>query len=292
MPPRPSLTGSTKPAASEPALSVYAVASFNYDGFQIAFEQRGRKQGASERPIVLVHGLLLPRTHHYPLADALAERGNRVILIDLLGHGESDKPKHSRHYSMEIFGRQVVALLDYLDVPEAVVGGTSLGANVTLEVAAHAPDRCRAMVIEMPVLERAAPAAGVFFLPLTIAYAQAQSIIEAFARLAARIPRGTSLYSDVVLEVLSRDPVESAAVLHGLLTGRLAPHPSDRQKIDIPSLIVGHERDILHPFSDAEALARELQNGELVQANSFFELRFPPNRLSDMICDFLDEAWA
>ena len=264
--------------------------SFTYDGFQIAFEQRGPRMGA--RPIVLVHGLLLPRTHHYPLADALGERGNRVILIDLLGHGESDKPKHSRHYSMEIFGRQVVALLDYLDIREAAIGGTSLGANVTLEVAAHAPERCKGLVIEMPVLERAAPAGGVIFLPLTIAYAQAAGLIEAFARLIDRIPRGSSLYVDVILDVLSRDPIPSAAVLHGILTGRLAPHPDDRQKIDIPTLVMGHERDILHPFSDSEALARELQNCELVQSNSFFELRFPPNRLSDKICDFLDEVWS
>src|ERR687892_457343 len=185
--------------------------SFTYDGFQIAFEQRGPRMAG--RPIVLVHGLLFPRTHHYPLADAIGERGNRVILIDLLGHGESDKPKHSRHYSMEIFGRQVVALLDYLDISEAVIGGTSLGANVTLEAAAHAPERCKALVIEMPVLERAAPAGGAIFLPLTIAYA----------------------------------------------------------------------RDILHPFSDSEALAGELQNCELVQSNSFLELLFPPNRLSDKI---------
>ena len=64
------------------------------------------------------------------------------------------------------------------------------------------------------------------------------------------------------------------------------------QKIDVPTLIMGHERDFLHPFSDSEALARELQNCELVQSNSFFELRFPPNRLSDKICDFLDEVWS
>jgi pimeloyl-ACP methyl ester carboxylesterase len=80
-------------------------------------------------------------------------------------------------------------------------------------------------------------------------------------------------------------------VLHGLLTGRLAPHPDERSKIDQPALIIGHNRDILHPFSDAKALARELPNAELVQANSFFELRFPPNRLSDVIADFLDEVW-
>jgi len=265
--------------------------TFNYDGFRISYEQRGRKQGAAERPLVLIHGLLLPRKHHYPLADALAERGNRVILIDLLGHGASERPPHSRYYSMELFSRQVVALLDQLDIPEAVVGGTSLGANVALEFADHAPERTRALFLEMPVLERAAPAAAAIFLPLTIAFAEMTGPIRMAARVARSVPRGLNLFTDIALDVLSADPVGSAAVLHGLLTGRLAPHPDERSKIDQPALIIGHNRDILHPFSDAKALARELPNAELVQANSFFELRFPPNRLSDVIADFLDEVW-
>lgn len=265
--------------------------TFSYDGFKLSYEQRGRKAGAAERPIVLLHGLLLPRKHHYLLADALAERGNRVVLIDLLGHGESEKPDHSRHYTMEIFGRQVIGLLDHLDIPEAVIGGTSLGANVTLEAAHHAPDRCRAMFLEMPVLERAAPAAALLFVPLTIAYAQGQTLFEWTARAMRMIPRGLTLYADVLLDLLSRDPAPSAAVLHGLLTGRMAPHPSDRSKLDMPTLIMGHDRDLLHPFSDAEALGRELPNAELVHANSFFELRFPPNRLSNAIADFLDDVW-
>jgi pimeloyl-ACP methyl ester carboxylesterase len=266
--------------------------SFGYDGFKIAFEQRGRNQGAADRPIVLIHGLLLSRTHHYPLADVFADRGNRVILIDLLGHGSSDKPDHSRFYSMEIFGRQVVGLLDHLDIPEAVIAGTSLGANVSIEVAAGAPDRTRAMIIEMPVLERAAPAAGAMFIPLTIGYAQAAGFLQTVADALKQVPRGLSLYTDVLLDVLSRDPVPSAAVLHGLLTGRLAPHPNEREKIETRTLILGHMRDLLHPFSDAEALHRELSNSDLLQSNSFFELRFPPNRLSDRICDFLDEVWS
>lgn len=264
---------------------------FSFDGFRIAYELRGRRRGANSRPFVLIHGLLLPRTHHYPLADALAERGNRVILIDLLGHGESEKPQHSRFYSMSQFADQVIELLDHLEIDKAVIGGTSLGANVTLETAVLAPRRVRAMFVEMPVLERAAPAAGVIFLPLTIAYSQGASVMEAFAKLVRRLPRGGSLYLDVLLEVLSRDPVASAAVLHGLLTGRIAPHPSERESMRQPTLIIGHDRDLLHPFSDAEALSRELKNSELMQANSFFELRFPPNRLSDKIADFLDETW-
>ncbi|MFN2388582.1 MAG: alpha/beta fold hydrolase [Actinomycetota bacterium] len=264
----------------------------HHDGFRIAYEQRGRRRGAAERPIVLVHGLLFPRSHHYGLADALADRGNRVILIDLLGHGESDQPQHSRHYSMEIFGRQVVALLDHLDIPEAVVGGTSLGANVSLEVAVHSPSRTRGLVIEMPVLERAAPAAALVFLPLTIAYAELATPFGWLAGAMRRAPRGLSLYSDVLFDLLARDPVSSAAVLHGLLTGRIAPHPSDREKVETPTLIMGHQRDLLHPFSDAEALARELRNAELIRSTSFFELRFPPNRLSERVANFLDDVWA
>lgn len=264
---------------------------FGYDGFKISFEEIGSASD-SDRPFVLVHGLLFGRRHHLPLAEALAERGNRVLLIDLLGHGESDKPKHARNYTMEIYGRQVIGLLDHLGIPEAVVGGTSLGANVTLEAAAHAPDRVTGMVIEMPVLERAAPAAALMFVPLTIAYSQLATPLGWAAQGIERIPTGGYLWPEVLRELLTRDPIPSAAVLHGLLTGRMAPHVSEREKLEQPTLIMGHMRDLLHPFSDAEALARELPNAELVQSSSFFELRFPSNRLVDRICDFLDEVWS
>lgn len=271
------------------------MAWFGFDGFKISYEVHRAPlsaERASERPLVLIHGLLFPRQHHRGLATTLAERGNSVILIDLLGHGASDRPKHSRYYTMELFGRQVVGLLDHLDIPEAVIGGTSLGANTTLEVANHAPDRVRAMVLEMPVLERATPAAALVFLPLTIAYAQLATPINWTAQLVRRAPTFGTLYGEVFRDLLSRDPVVSAAVLHGLLTGRVAPHPSDREKMEHRALIMGHYRDLLHPFSDAEALHRELRNSELVQSSSFFELRFPPNRLSDRVGDFLDEVWS
>jgi pimeloyl-ACP methyl ester carboxylesterase len=264
------------------------VSSFDYDGFRIAYEVRG----SGARPVVLIHGLLFARTHHYGLADALAGRGNRVILIDLLGHGTSDRPSHARHYSMETYAKQVVGLLDHLDIPQAAVGGTSLGANVSIETAHRAPDRVKGMFVEMPVLERAAPAAGVIFIPLMILLAQGATWFQAASNVFKRIPRGLGLYPDVLLDLVSQDPVPSAAVLHGVLAGRIAPHVSDREKIETPAIVIGHLRDMLHPFSDAEALNRELPNSELIQAASFFELRFAPNRLTDRIADFLDEIFA
>ncbi len=42
---------------------------------------------------VLVHGLLLNQRMHAELAKSLAEHGNRVMTLDLLGHGRSDRPR-------------------------------------------------------------------------------------------------------------------------------------------------------------------------------------------------------
>src|SRR3954464_14765008 len=102
---------------------------FTHEGFRIVYDD----YGTGPRPLVLLPGLLLPRSMHRPLATALAERGNRVVGPALLGHGESDRPRDMWRYSMPLFAEQTLALMDHLDLAEVVVGGTSLGANVTLE---------------------------------------------------------------------------------------------------------------------------------------------------------------
>jgi pimeloyl-ACP methyl ester carboxylesterase len=271
--------------------------TFIQDGFTIAYEKRSRGAASPGRPALLLHGLLLPRKHQYSLADVLADSGNSIILMDLLGHGESDRPSDPRHYRMELFAEQVVGLLDHLEIEQAVIGGTSLGANVALEAAVHAAGRVRGLFVEMPVLERAAATAGAMFVPLAVAYRRLRRPASRVATIFDRIPRtgrqeGTGLYADVVLDFLSQGPEPSEAVVQGLLSGEIAPHPALREKIAAPALIVGHEHDFLHPFSDAEDLHRELVNSKLVQAQSFLELRFPPNRLSALIANFLDEVWA
>src|SRR2546429_6105507 len=127
---------------------------FVHDGHRLVYYE----YGSGSKPFLLLPGLLLPQTMHRPLAQSLAERGNRVITLDFLGHGESDRPRDMWRYSMPLLGAQTVALMDHLELDEAVVGGTSLGANVTLEAAALAPERLRRAVVEMPVLGNALPA--------------------------------------------------------------------------------------------------------------------------------------
>jgi pimeloyl-ACP methyl ester carboxylesterase len=247
---------------------------FRHEGSRLAYTI----YGDGPRTVVLVHGLRLSQKMHRPLARALAERGNRVVTLDLLGHGRSDRPQDMTRYSMPFFGQQMIALLDHLELEEAVLGGTSLGANATLEAAVHAPERVRGMIVEMPVLDNA----------LTFG----EPVMRLVARGARLIPSGAAPeLADLGLDTIRQDPGPSAAVLHGLFFGRTAPHKSERRQIAAPALVIGHERDPVHPFSDSDALVAELPNGRLVQASSILELRLTPERLTGEIGDFLDSCW-
>jgi pimeloyl-ACP methyl ester carboxylesterase len=227
------------------------MATFQHGGHKLAYDIRGE----GNRSLVLLPGLLLPRRMHEPLADELADRGNKVVTLDLLGHGESDRPRDMWRYSMPIFARQVVALLDHLEIDQAVVGGTSLGANVTLEVASLAPARLRGMVLEMPVLDNALLACALTFTPLMIALTFGEPISRRVAAVAGHVPRALGHYPNVFLDWVSQDPAPSAAVLQGLFFGRTAPHRTERKTFEAPALVLGHPRDAIHPFSDAKMLA-------------------------------------
>ncbi len=252
-----------------------------------------RRAGAAKRPVILVHGLLLSRKMHRPLAEDLAARGNRVITVDMLGHGESDRPRDMWRYSMSQFGEQLVALMDHLEIPEAVVMGTSLGANAALEIASTAPERLRGMIIEMPVLDNALLASALTFTPILVALTFGEPIMKRVASVAKAVPRRLlPYYGNVLLDLIRQDPGPGGAVLQGLFFGRIAPHRSERRTFTMPALVLGHRRDPVHPFSDAGMLAEELPNARLIEADSLVELRLQPERLTDEIAGFLDEVWA
>jgi pimeloyl-ACP methyl ester carboxylesterase len=262
-------------------------ASFEHKGHRLVYSE----YGSGSRPFVLLPGLLLPRKMHAPLAEALAERGNRVICLDLLGHGESDRPRDMWRYSMPIFADQAVGLLDHLALDEAVVGGTSLGANVTLEVAALAPERLRGMVVEMPVLDNALLACAIVFAPLLVWLTLGEPVARVLSRAARLVPRGLNNLTDVGLDWVSQDPRPSSAVLQGLFFGRVAPPREERALMEMPALVIGHPRDPVHPFSDADMLVHELRNARMVEATSILELRLNPERLTGEIAEFLEECW-
>lgn len=260
--------------------------SFEVDGFRLAYTEFG----TGDRVVVLTHGLMFSRRMHKPLARKLAASGYRVITLDLLGHGDSDRPPESWRYSMTAFGEQTIALLDHLDVERAVIGGTSLGANVALEVAVAAPERVLGMVVEMPVLDNAIIAGLLTFAPLLFAARFLPFTVQAVAATAHAVPHGNQ-WVDVVTDTLDQHPESMAAVLHGVLFGRIAPPKSVRRRIEVPALVIGHQNDPIHPFGDADTLAEDLPYAAFVQARSPVELRFDPRRLTGAIQDFAEDCY-
>jgi pimeloyl-ACP methyl ester carboxylesterase len=195
-------------------------------------------------------------------------------------------------YSMAFYAEQVVALMDHLQIDEAVVMGTSLGANAALEVAASKPDRLRGLVIEMPVLDNGLLSSALTFTPLLVALTFGEPAMRLLSRVTRAVPRRLlPHYGNVMLDLLRQDPGPGGALLQGLFFGRIAPHRSERRTFEVPALVMGHRRDPVHPFSDAGMLVEEMSNARLVQANSLVELRVRPERLTNEIAAFLDEVW-
>jgi pimeloyl-ACP methyl ester carboxylesterase len=263
-----------------------------------AFTTRGHRLaytefGEGKRWVLLMPGLLIPALMQEHLATALAASGAHVLTLDPLGHGGSDRPSGMAEYSIESFASDAIALLDHLDVDEAVIGGTSLGANVTLEIARAAPQRVRGMIIEMPVLENALVASVIAFGPLLVALHFGQRLMRPVAAGLRRIPRRVvPFWGNVALDVVRQDPGPSAALLQGLFFSHIAPYSTQRRELTMPALVIGHHSDPVHPFSDAGVLTAELPHARLVEASNILELRLRPDRLTAEIAGFVAECWS
>jgi pimeloyl-ACP methyl ester carboxylesterase len=264
------------------------IGQFFVDGDRLEYTEYGH----GNHWVVLIHGQLMPRRMHQPLARALAGEGLHVVTVDLLGHGRSDRPDDPMLYSMTAFGEQVVALLDHLGADQAVIGGTSLGANVSLEVATLAPERVRGLIAEMPVLDNALEAGLVVFGPMMLCARYLPFTIRLLRGATRPIPRGlVPFWAGIVLDTLDQRPAPMAATLHGIVFGRIAPPSRARRTIDVPTLVVGHPSDPIHPAADAAMLAEEVPGAVFVRARSILEWRVTPDRLDGIAAGFAVRCW-
>jgi pimeloyl-ACP methyl ester carboxylesterase len=258
-----------------------------YGRYRLSYEV----YGSGDRVLVWLHGLLLDANLSRSLARRLAAKGNRVVLLDLLGHGRSEKPRHAGAHRMDLYADQVLCLLDELGVDQVVLGGVSLGTNVSLLATVQAPERVRGLVLEMPVLEWAAPAAALVFAPLLLEVHYARAPLRLVSWVASRLPPLGLGPLDSFISAAASDPDEIAAVLHGVLLGPIAPTIDQRRAITAPALVLGHGIDLIHSFSDAKRLARQLPEARLIRTRTFAELWVRPARLTAEISEFLDRVW-
>ncbi len=261
---------------------------FQSGRYELAYEIHGD----SGVPCVLLHGLLLDSLINRDLAARFVSQGYRVILLDLLGHGESDKPTDPRELRIDFFADHTLGLLDHLGIERALIGGMSLGAITALQVAAKAPERCLGLFIEMPVMEWSTMFAALLLVPVITLVDYGAFLVRAFARTVRSIPRPKSDLLASLLNAASAEPEVITAVLHGILVGPVVPPAARRKQLAMPTLVIGHRGDRLHAHRDAAELAKELPNARLLETRWIGELRVTPERLWPHIRVFLNEVSA
>jgi pimeloyl-ACP methyl ester carboxylesterase len=253
--------------------------------------------------IVLIHGITGNSTQWQPVMEALCDRYT-VFAPDLLGHGESAKPRGD--YSLGAYASGIRDLLIGLAAEPATVVGHSLGGGIAMQLAYQYPERCGRLVLissggiareVSPLLRAAALPGSEVVLPL-ITHAR---LLEAGAFLGRALGRiGLRTGPDIAEAARGyaslNDREARAAFLHTLRavidpTGQRVS-AMDRLYLAeaMPSLIVWGERDPIIPAHHGE-LAHEAMPGsrlELIPDAGHFPQLSDPIRISRLLSDFVD----
>jgi pimeloyl-ACP methyl ester carboxylesterase/putative sterol carrier protein len=227
------------------------------------------------RPLLLLHGLGASKITWLPILSALAEKF-RVIVPDLPGHAESDKPMAD--YSPRYYARVARHLLDAMDVEQAAVLGNSMGGRIALELALRSPSRVTALILLDPSVPgfrwryvmgftKVFPTGLGGAMPFPLRARLMEAIIRQLFADPDSLP--AEAYSAAAGEFIRiyRDPRARTAFLSSLrhiVTERPAPFFSSLRRIKQPALVVFGALDRLVPSRLGFRLVEHMPDATLV----------------------------
>lgn len=221
------------------------------DGVALAYREIGEG-----RPLVLFHGATgsAAQWRDHGGAVALAERGHRVILPDLRGHGDSAAPRDPARYPPDVLADDGLALLDHLGLTDDHagydLGGYSLGGRVALRLLARGARPGRAVVAGQGLASVRQPAGESGML---------RDVLTALAEGEALPPGSPEAEQAYWITLSGNDPV---AVRH-VLDARVPTSDAELARISTPVLVAIGDRD--PGRSSADALAAALPAARLVE---------------------------
>lgn len=229
------------------------------NGISLAYSDRGKGL-----PLVLIHGFPLCRKMWRPQAEALAKAGCRVITPDLRGFGESRLLSDT--VSMDIYGDDIVALLDHLAIDKAVVGGMSMGGYVLLNLLERYPDRVAAPLFITTKAggdDEAGKAKRTALAEVTRNQGS-QTVAEAFRKLLfapATMSDNPELVDELYGWMQATDPRGAAAALIAMRERKdCTPLLGSFSQ---PALVIGGDQDQAIPVENSRLIAEGLPDAEL-----------------------------
>lgn len=259
--------------------------------------------GAPSAPVVLlVHGLTSSSDTWAPVIPALARKA-RVIAPDLLGHGQSDKPRAD--YSLGAFATSLRDLLEQLGYDRASVVGHSFGGGVAMQFAHQHYEQCERMALvasgglgrEVSWLLRAASLPGSEFVLPLVANRLARATGLALGRVLSRAPArvAPSVRESMTSYAALADLPARTAFVHTL---RSVVEPGG-QRVDAthmlylgegrPTLVVWGALDSIIPVSHAYAAHAAIPGSrlEIFEQARHFPHQDEPARFTAVLLDFL-----
>src|SRR3954469_9761897 len=293
--PRPAQPGAP---AAEP--DVAALRELVLHGHRVFYRSAGRGPA-----IVLVHGITSTSATWAHLLPALAERFT-VIAPDLLGHGESAKPRGD--YSLGAYASGLRDLLISLGHDRATFVGHSLGGGVAMQLSYQFPELCERLALvdsgglgrEVSLLLRAATLPGSdFVLPLL-----AQPRLLNAGRSVGRLLNGLGIRIRTDVDQLARGHASLAdreareAFVHTLRSivepGGQRVSATDRLYLaeSMPFLIIWGRRDKIIPVEHGRAAHRQVPGSrfeEFADSGHFPQLD-EPERFVETLTGFIEST--
>jgi 3-oxoadipate enol-lactonase len=213
-------------------------------------------------PVVLLHAFPLNRSMWEPQIAALFGEC-RCIVPDLRGFGNSPR---SGPYTMDRYADDVGALLDALQIEQAVVAGLSMGGYVALALWRRHRQRIRALVLSDTRAAADTPEAAQKRLDLAeVVRAQGvDAVID--KQLPGLIGKSTRERQPDLVERIRSIMAQSSVdgIVGGLEAMRTRPDSTPLLAgIDVPTLIVVGDEDAITPAKDARAMHKAVPNSRL-----------------------------
>jgi pimeloyl-ACP methyl ester carboxylesterase len=272
-------------------------------GHAVAYRQAGELSG--DRPVLLlIHGMAGSSTTWRSVMPALARRFT-VIAPDLLGHGESAKPRQD--YSLGAHANVLRDLMIALGIPRATVVGQSLGGGIAMQLAYQHPQTCERLVLvssgglgpEVSWILRAVALPGAeYVMPLLFpgfvrdaGTAVSRWLQRAGVR-APKIEEPWRAYA-ALTDAESRDAF--VRTLRAVIDARgQAVSATDRLYLAarLPTLIVWGAHDRFIPVAHAHAAHEAIAGSRLVifERSGHFPHTEEPERFVDVLTEYIDST--
>lgn len=220
--------------------------------------------------------------------DSLANAA-RVIRYDARGHGKSEGSYDPKNYVWSNLAKDMVAIMDDLEIDAFVAGGQSMGCATSIYAALAAPKRVSTLVLVNPPTgwETRAEQAAIYDQLAGLVEAQGVAALVGLLKQRPLLPgwllEAQPEVGDGYLEAVS---MLDAKVLPQILRGaRLCDLPArdELRTLQMPTLILAWVNDATHPISTAEELDTLLPNSRLVIAEGMDDVSTWPRLMREFI---------